>query len=254
MAYSRTFTDALEFMWGDGFLSPGGPSEVDAIIGDVGLEGRRVLDIGSGLGGIDIHLARRHGAGAVLGIDVEEPLIEAARERTARHGLDDRISYELVAAGPLSFPESSFDVVFSKDSIVHIPDKPAFYRDVLRVLKPSGHFLASDWLFAEGAARHPAMIAWLAVTGLKFEFITPAMAEAALKAAGFTDIAVTNRNAMLRQSNRGEIETLAGPAQARLATLVGEDMARARLESARGRQEVLDRGILLPCHIRARKP
>ena len=70
MQYSKTFTDALQFMWGKGFLSPGGPEEVDDMLRGEVVTGRRVLDIGSGLGGVDLLLVERHGAGEVVGIDV----------------------------------------------------------------------------------------------------------------------------------------------------------------------------------------
>jgi hypothetical protein len=54
MQYAKDFTDALQFMWGDGFLSPGGPEEVAEMLAGIDLSGKRVLDIGSGLGGIDL--------------------------------------------------------------------------------------------------------------------------------------------------------------------------------------------------------
>ena len=254
MQYPKAFTDALEFMWGEGFLSPGGPEDVAALIGDVDLRGRHVLDIGSGLGGVDQLLVARHGAAHVVGIDVQEALVAAARARAEAKRLADRISYRLVEPGPLPFAAETFDVVFSKDSIVHIPDKAALYRDIVRVLKPGGRFLASDWLFAADAATHPAMTNWLSIVKLDFAFITPAMAEAALAAAGFVDIAIVDRNADLMELNRREVEALAGPARDKLAGIVGRDMAESRLGSARGRQEVLDLRLLLPSHIRARKP
>ena len=46
----------------------------------------------------------------------------------------DRIGLLKVAPGPLPFPPGTFDVVFSKDSIVHIPDKAALMAEVFRVL------------------------------------------------------------------------------------------------------------------------
>jgi ubiquinone/menaquinone biosynthesis C-methylase UbiE len=72
-----------------------------------------------GPGGVDTLLVIEHGAGEVIGIDVEEQLIEAARERVSRQGLNERIRFQLVDPGPLPFPDRSFDVVFSKDAFVH---------------------------------------------------------------------------------------------------------------------------------------
>jgi hypothetical protein len=67
MQYAKDFTDALQFMWGEGFLSPGGPEEVAEMVAGIDLGGRRILDIGSGLGGVDILLAHAHGAREVVG-------------------------------------------------------------------------------------------------------------------------------------------------------------------------------------------
>ena len=64
------------------------------------------------------------------GIDVEDLVLTNARALVARHGLSDRIGLVKVAPGPLSFPPATFDVVFSKEAIVHIPDKHDLMREV----------------------------------------------------------------------------------------------------------------------------
>ena len=123
MQYAKDFTDALQFMWGDGFLSPGGPEEVAEMVAGIDLTGKRVLDVGSGLGGVDILLATKHGAAEVVGIDVEPQLVQSARALISAKGLAERVTFQLVEPGPLPFPDASFDVVFSKDAMVHIEDK-----------------------------------------------------------------------------------------------------------------------------------
>lgn len=254
MQYAKAFTDALQFMWGDGFLSPGGPAEVAQMLADTDLTGLRVLDIGSGMGGIDVLLAERHKAAEVTGIDVEEQLVEAARARVAARGLDARVRFALVAPGPLPFPDARFDVVFSKDAMVHIPDKAALYAEVLRVLVPGGRFVAADWLWSPGAEDSAAVREWMSGGPLKFAFTTVAEAEADLRAAGFADVRLSDERAALQISNREEIAVLEGPAQQKLAAIVGPDMARARAVGARGRQRALDEGWLIPSHIFARAP
>jgi phosphoethanolamine N-methyltransferase len=254
MQYRKAFTDALQFMWGDGFLSPGGPIEVAEMLEGRDIAGKRLLDIGSGLGGVDLLLVQEHGAGDVIGIDVEEQLIEVARERVSRQRLDDKIRFQLVDPGPLPFPDQSFDMIFSKDAFVHIPDKPALYREVIRVLKPGGWMIAADWLWADGAENSPVVQAWLSEGPLKFVFTTPAEAFRTLQDATFIDVSVIDRRHLLQRSNREEIKTLEGADQERLATLVGSEMAASRLASARGRQNALDSGDLIPSHLSGRQP
>jgi SAM-dependent methyltransferase len=254
MQYERQFTDALQFMWGEGFLSPGGPEEVKVMLAGTDIAGCRILDIGSGLGGVDALLVTQHGAAEVIGIDVELQLVEAAGKYIASKKLENRVSFELVEPGPLPFPDGSFDAVFSKDSMVHIPDKQALFVEVMRVLKPGGDFIAGDWLWAEGAAKSPIVESWLSGGPLKFEFSTPAEADRAMRKAGFAAVTVRDRRSVLQASNRKEIEILAGPAGKQLAAGVGEEMAMQRLASAQGRQDALDSGDLIPCHLRGRKP
>ncbi len=159
MQYSKAFVAALQFMWGEGFLSPGGPEEVAALLQGEDLRGRRVLDIGSGVGGVDALLVTRHGADEVVGTDVEFALVAEATARVAAKGLSHRICFVAVDPGPLPFADECFDLVLSKDSMVHIADKSALYREVLRVLKPGCPFVASDWLWVEGAASSPTVLA-----------------------------------------------------------------------------------------------
>jgi SAM-dependent methyltransferase len=250
--YSKSFTDALQFMWGEGFLSPGGPAEVDDMLRGHKVAGKRVLDIGSGLGGVDVLLVSQHGAAEVIGIDVEEQLVAASRAFVAARDLADRIDFRLVEPGPLPLPSSSFDLVFSKDAMVHIPDKAGLYREVLRVLKPGGWFLAADWLWAKDAETSAVVQAWLSGGPLKFAFTTIDEAAEAMRKAGFLDVSVTDRRYLLQESNRLEVEALKGPARQRLAAIVGEEMALARLASAIGRQGALDAGDLIPCHLSGR--
>jgi phosphoethanolamine N-methyltransferase len=254
MQYSKPFTTALELVWGEGFLSPGGAEEVEALLQGEDIRAKRVLDIGSGLGGVDRLLVERHGAGEVVGIDVEPALVEQASARIAGEGLAGRVRFLTVEPGPLPFGDESFDLVLSKDSLVHVADKPALYRDVLRVLKRGSPFVASDWLWAEGAAASPAVRAWLAGLPLKFEFTTPEAAARALRSAGFAEVKVTDRSERLRESNREEVALLSGEAFERLARIVGPEMAKARLDSARGRQGALDSGDLRPSHLKGHKP
>jgi phosphoethanolamine N-methyltransferase len=254
MQYAKDFTDALQFMWGEGFLSPGGPEEVAEMVAGIDLSDKRVLDIGSGLGGVDLLLATEHRAAQVIGIDVEEQLVESAHALISAKGLTERVKFQLVVPGPLPFPDASFDVILSKDAMVHIADKAALYAEVLRVLKPGGWFTAADWLWAESAAESPVVDAWLSMGPLKFTFTPPAIALQAMIKAGFADARITDLRMRLQQSNRKEIEILEGPAQERLAAIVGEKMANSRLASARGRQAALDSGDLIPSHLRGRRP
>jgi phosphoethanolamine N-methyltransferase len=252
--YAEHHIEFLEALWGDGYLSPGGPDEVDRVLDGIELTGSTVLDIGCGSGGITVDLARRHGAGRVIGIDVEVPVCDHARARAERAGVADRVEIELVEPGPLPFAEASFDVVFSKDSIVHIPDKETMCRDVFRVLRPGGWFVASDWLIAHDDEPSPEMAAYIAAEALDFGMASPARYRRALAAAGFVDVELRNRNEWYREVARDELDRLTGADHDRFVELLGADEVATQIRTWTAMVPVLASGEHCPHHFRARKP
>ncbi len=252
--YHARMIRVLEGVWGEGFLSPGGPDEVARIVSGHDLTGRSVLDIGCGAGGIDIALVRAHGAGFVTGIDVEDTVLDHARGLVEQAGLVGRIGCIKVAPGPLPFAPGSFDVVFSKDSIVHIPDKNALAREVFRVLRPGGWFLASDWLIGHDGPPSPMMAAYIDAEGLDFGMASPARYRAALSEAGFADVSTESRNGWYRTAARGELDRLKGETGLRLAAAVGQDFVDQNVAVWTRMIPVLDAGEHCPTHLRARRP
>ena len=243
----------LEAVWGEGFLSPGGPDEVARVVGPHDLTGKSVLDIGCGAGGIDLALVQNHHAAYVCGLDVEDTVLTHARALVARAGLTGRIGLVKAAPGPLPFPPETFDVVFSKDSIVHIPDKHALMAEVFRVLKPGGWFLASDWLIGTDSIS-PLMAGYIAAEGLDFGMATPARYLNAMAAAGFDGGRTTSRNAWYCVQARAELERLKGEAGENVAKVVGQTFVDQNIGIWSRMIPVLDSGEHCPTHLAAQKP
>ncbi len=84
--YDNNLMALLEAIWGEGFMSPGGVDEVDRYLDGISLADRSVLDIGCGLGGIDVHLVRRHGAAQVTGIDIDQGQLRPTHLRGRKPG------------------------------------------------------------------------------------------------------------------------------------------------------------------------
>lgn len=241
----------LEVLWGEGFLSPGGPEEVERVLAGLDLAGKQVLDLGCGAGGISLQIAERHGA-RVTGFDVELPVIEAARRRAAGSAAD--IRFVQGPPGRLPFEDASFDVVFSKDAMVHVPDKEALFAEVVRVLRPGGVFAASDWLTSHDGPPSPEMTAYLAAEGLSFGMASPDRYRAAMEGAGLVDVTTVSRNAWYREVAREEVARLEGPLYQAATNEVGEDYVQKNLRTWKAMQVVLETGEHCPTHLRGRKP
>ena len=252
--YHDRMIGILERLWGDGWLSPGGPDEVRRLLDGMDLKGKSILDISCGAGGIDVLLVQEFGAGYVCGIDVEDTVLANARDRAAKAGLGEMIGVVKVVPGPLPFPPGTFDVVFSKDSIVHIPDKHTLMRDVFRVLKPGGWFVASDWLIGHDHEPSQMMKDYIASEGLDFGMASPGRYKDALEQAGFKHVAVNSRNAWYRERARQELETLSGPLYNEAVQALGQDFVDHNVTIWRNMIPVLDAGEHCPTHLRGFKP
>ena len=251
--YSDEFIRVMELIWGAGFLSPGGADEVARALEGLDIAGKTVLDIGSGIGGVDIALVRNHGAASVVGIDIEQPIVDRAVARAGREGLSDRITYRKVTPGPLPFDDESFDVVFSKDAMIHIPDKTALFADVYRVLRPGGFFSGSDWMRGDDEPATPVLERWIELEGLTFDFVSQARYQRALELAGFEDVSLTDRRDWARKTMYDDSELLAGPYYGALRKAVG-DAAEHYIEVWRSAWQTMDVGQLAPGHLRGFKP
>lgn len=254
LEYDDDMIALLEAVWGEGFMSPGGTEEVDRILDGLDLAGATALDIGCGLGGATLHIARNYNIDSITGVDIEDNLINACENLASNNGLSDKTQFNLVQPGSLPVADDSLDTVFSKESIIHIADKHSLAKDIFRCLKPGGWFAASDWLAGYTGAPSPEMQAYIAAEGLDFGLASVTAYRSALEAAGFVDIQIIDRNAWYRQEARRELETLTGVLYAHLESTVGKQFLNREIDVWRKMILVLDQGELRPTHLRARKP
>ena len=102
------------------------------------VEGKRVLDLGSGEGFGAAILA--DDAAAVVGVDIDERTVEHARLNWS----GDSVSFEVASALDLSgFPAKSFDVVVAFEIVEHVSDQSRMLAEVERVLADDGVLIIS---------------------------------------------------------------------------------------------------------------
>jgi ubiquinone/menaquinone biosynthesis C-methylase UbiE len=106
---------------------------------------RSVLDVGCGIG----HWGRvlgsvLHPDASFVGLDREPRWLSRAAELADQQALGDRFQYEQGTAQALPFADESFDLVTCQTLLMHVPSPELVIREMLRVLKPGGVFLAAE--------------------------------------------------------------------------------------------------------------
>ena len=157
--YYDLVTDFYEFGWGRSFhFAPRVPGEsfkaslarhehfmahsLDLRAGMV------VADIGCGVGGPLIEIARFTGA-KIVGINTNGYQIERARTLTEEAGLDHLAEFLQCDFADIDAPDNTFDAVYDIEATCHAPDKAAVYGEVFRVLKPGACFGAFEYCMSE---------------------------------------------------------------------------------------------------------
>jgi SAM-dependent methyltransferase len=256
-AYERYLVPAMMARWADQLLDLAAPAP-----------GARVLDVGCGTGIVARRAAARAGSGGrVVGLDLNEGMLAAARAASAT--ISPPIEWRQGNAAELPFAEASFDVVLSQQMLQFASDPRAVLAEMRRVLAPDGRAAV---LVCRPIAHNPdyAILAGLlgrhvgpeAEAGMRSPFPawTVEDSRALFAGAGFRDARVRIDAGSVRYPSARELlrreaasSPLAGPvgalSAARREALIQE--LEAALESRRD-----DEGVVLPleaCLVTARK-
>ena len=121
-----------ERIFGDTFVSTGGLETTKEFTAMMDLKpGMKVIDIGCGIGGSAFHMARAYQV-EVLGVDLSSNMLAIANEHKARMEpeVQERVTFKKLDATTADFGEAKFDVMYSRDAIMHIADKTGLYSKV----------------------------------------------------------------------------------------------------------------------------
>jgi cyclopropane fatty-acyl-phospholipid synthase-like methyltransferase len=124
--------------------------------------GQQLLDVGCGVGGPTVRIAKRTGA-TVTGISISREQIIRAAAHAEHAGLADRVTFQHANATALPFQPRSFDAVIALESLIHMPDREAVLRQIYDVLRPGGRLVLTDFYEREPIpdAKWPAVHRYL---------------------------------------------------------------------------------------------
>ena len=108
------------------------------------LAGRRILEIACGRGGFTCWLARHSTPpGQIVASDFAAGAISKGKAFAREKGID-KVVWEVGDIQAINHPDSSFDTVFSCETIEHVPNSRKAINELARVLRPGGRlFLTS---------------------------------------------------------------------------------------------------------------
>jgi SAM-dependent methyltransferase len=125
---------------------PGGLDTIRRIAKETFLSpSSRVLEIGSNTGFTSLELARLTGC-TVVGVDVNPQAVAVSQDLLSRDApqIRDRVEFKVASAYDLPFDDDSFDVVVAGGAFSFMDAKPRALEEVVRVLRPWGHFSATN--------------------------------------------------------------------------------------------------------------
>jgi SAM-dependent methyltransferase len=144
--------------------------------------GTRVLDVGGGLGGPARTLAARYGCRVTV-LDLTDSYVRAGELLTERLRLSDRVDHRVGDALALPFPAGAFDMVWTQNSGMNVPDKERLYAGFHRVLRPGGVLAFQEPMTGPGG---PPIFPLMWARDASQSFLrTPDEMRALLEAAGF---------------------------------------------------------------------
>lgn len=148
--YSETGVKRYEWIFGEGYLSTGGFETTKEIVPHMHLtKGAKVLDVGCGLGGHDFYMAEEFGA-VIDAIDLSKNMMSVALKHFSKKpNLAGNIKFRICDVSATNFEDNYYDVIYSRDALLHIKGKPELFRQFFKWLKPGGRLVFTDYCRGE---------------------------------------------------------------------------------------------------------
>ena len=106
--------------------------------------GSTVLDLGTGTAKIPVLMLERRGDLDITAVDLAKEMLRVAARRVADAGFADRCKLACMDVKALRVSAAKYDLVLCNSTVHHIPDPLDLFREIARVVKPTGAILIRD--------------------------------------------------------------------------------------------------------------
>lgn len=139
----------------------------EKILTDLFKPGMTVMDIGCGFGFFSIAMARMVGVGgAVIAVDVQEESLNIMLKRAQQAQVANIVKAHLSTIERVNYP-NQVDFILSFWMAHEVKDQPAFFREIISLLKPGGKYLLAEPIMHVSAIDFEATVRNAIDSGLK---------------------------------------------------------------------------------------
>ena len=183
-------TTVAQWLWGDGFLSPGDAAYVIDMVKPIGLtSAASVLDLSAGIGGAARVITQTFGA-YVTGLERSPERAKLGQQMSVAANLAKRATITQYNPESVELRPNSFDCVIGRGATYNVVDKERLLRVVHQALKQRGHLLFNEFMLDPEVGERPEMAAWVARESYPPTLWTLRQYTDCLKSLGF-DIRIT---------------------------------------------------------------
>jgi len=204
--YTRKGILRYEKIFGRTYVSVGGETTTSDFVEMLDLKpGMKVLDIGCGTGGSAFYMARNYGVD-VHGIDLSTNMIGIAQDyrEEMEPSVKHRVQFYIEDAMTMGYPDNFYDVIYSRDTILHITEKQKLFEKFLKCLKPGGKLMISDYCRGNVGSHSQAFLDY--VKSRDYDLHTVTQYGNILEKAGFTNVNAMNKTGLMIDIMKMELE------------------------------------------------